>query len=247
MGEINSATGTHNAPPQLVIIGQIIRQRGEAANPLQHRRRHGHDRPQREIDRPQAARLQDLAPKIGIDGDGLPAHGGVGGIGQPVKTVDKTGPRLGQHRRDPGRKIARHFHIGVADHDEGMGNERFQLAQGGDLAVRPQVLRANDQPRVLAHALGQQFPHEGADRIIGRGHAAEDLHGTGILLREPALQTAPGFCIATLERLEDGEAGQAVRARQASVQRKTFRNNPAPDGQYQAQHREDGKNQVRHG
>ena len=235
-----------DVPPQFIIIRQIIRQRREPADLPQRGRGHGHDRAQRKIHRAKAAGLQHLAPKIGVDGDGLPAHGGRGRVGQPIKTIDKAGGRRGQKRRDTGRKIPARLDIGVAHHDQWVADVRFQLPQSGDLAVGPQVLPAKDQPRVRPGKLGQQFPHDPAHRIIRRGHAAQDLHRAWVLLREPASQTLLRFRVAALERFEQRQAGQRARPNRAAMQGKAFRDPPAPEGEDKAQNREYGKDPVQH-
>ena len=78
-----------NAMAKLVIVSEAIYQRGEAADFFEQFAAGEHDRAEGEIERFEAGSLQHLAPKIGVDGNGLATHGDRRGICQPVKTIDQ--------------------------------------------------------------------------------------------------------------------------------------------------------------
>jgi hypothetical protein len=65
----------------LEIIGEVIGQSTKTADAYQRGAANEHGGTEGEIHRSQHPRLQHLAPEVGIQGGGLPFHGGVGGIG----------------------------------------------------------------------------------------------------------------------------------------------------------------------
>ena len=77
-----------------------------------------------------------------------------------------------------------------------MKDERFQLRR--KVEIFPLTPRngssANDELEASSalRKFGQQFPHESGRGIIGAGHAEEDLHRAGVILREPGAEA--GFC-----------------------------------------------------
>src|ERR1700734_2817344 len=81
----NAAARADNPITELKIIRQIIRQCFKAAYLLQLFPACGHYRAEREVQRLQSFALQNLAPKIRIDGDGFPTHRESHWLSQPVK------------------------------------------------------------------------------------------------------------------------------------------------------------------
>ena len=86
-----------------------------------------------------------------------------------------------------------------------MFGQAFEFRQFGDLRIRAGQGRAHDELRVGSRELLQELADDPADRVVGRGHAEEDLHGAGVLLGEPASQAVLGGRVASLERLEQGQ------------------------------------------
>ena len=100
---------------ELVIIRQTAGQRAEPANFIDQFPAREHDRAEGKIERLEAGGLQNLAPEIGVDGNGFTTHGGRHGICQPVKAIDQAIFGIAQRRGNVGEKIRRHAHIGIAD------------------------------------------------------------------------------------------------------------------------------------
>jgi hypothetical protein len=243
--ENNAPAQPCDQPAQVVIVGQIIRQAGKAADFTQLRRPQGHDRAERKIHLLQTLRLQHRRPKIRVDGDGLPAHGQAARIGQPVKAVDQPDFRVREERGQVGQKIPGHPHVRVTDDDERVADERLQLAQGGDFSVDTQRRRAEDQLRVRPRKFGQQFAHQRADRIVRGSDPEENLRRAGILLRQPGAEAGFGLRVAILERLEHGAAGQSGGDGGAAMQGKARGGHPPPEGQPKAQKGQAGRHGQR--
>ncbi len=64
-----------------------------------------------------------MAPEVGVDGDGLPAEGEGGGIGEAIEAAHEAGGGLGQEGGELLQEVGRNGGIGVADDDEGMAGE----------------------------------------------------------------------------------------------------------------------------
>ena len=124
-----------NTVAKLVIVRQTAGQRAEPADFFEQVAAREHDRAEGKVERLEAGGLQNLAPEIGVDGNGFTTHGGRHGIRQPVKTVDQAGFRIAQRRGKVGEKIRRHAHVGIADQNQRMFGQPFELNERGDLAV----------------------------------------------------------------------------------------------------------------
>ena len=109
-----------------------------------------------------------------------------------------------QRGDDVGQEIGGHADIGVADDEQVVLRQAFQFHQFGDLRIRAGQGRAHDELRVGGRELLQELADDPANRVIGRGHAEQDLHGAAVLLGEPASQAVLGGRVATLEGLEQG-------------------------------------------
>jgi hypothetical protein len=139
---------------QFIIICQVIGQGAEAADSLQLFIGGGHDRSEREIDWLQALCLQDLAPEIRVDGEGLPAHRQVCRMRRLIKAVHQPDTAVVQRRNDLGQKSRGHADIGVTDHQHLVADQTVQLNERGNLCVRSELFGADDQVRVLARMAG---------------------------------------------------------------------------------------------
>jgi hypothetical protein len=70
-----AALGRRDQPfPELVVVGQVVHERGESADLPQGLTPHRHHGAKREAQPAQTPRLQDAAPEIGVHRQGLPAH-----------------------------------------------------------------------------------------------------------------------------------------------------------------------------
>jgi len=78
-----------DAISELVIVGEAVCERGEAADFGELFLSNGHDCSEGKIDRFEALGLEHLAPEIGINGDGFPLHGKGGWVREEVETVDE--------------------------------------------------------------------------------------------------------------------------------------------------------------
>ena len=160
-----------DAMAELVIIRQTVRQRGETADFSKRLSPDENRRAQRKIERLQALRLQHLAPEIGVDRDGFPAHRGRRRIGEPVKTIHERDFVLAERRDKAGEKIRRHAHVGVADENQIVRRELFQPRELGGLGVRARELFADDQLRADAGIFGNEPADDFANGIAGLGDA----------------------------------------------------------------------------
>ena len=199
-----------DAMAELIIVREAIRQCGEAADFFEQFAAREHRRAEGEVERLEAGGLQNLAPEIGVDGNGFPTHGGRGGIGQPVKTIDQAGFGIAQRRDDVGEKIRRHAHIGVADENQFVFRQPFKLDERGDFAVGAERFGADDELRVAAGIFFDEFADDFANRITGVGDAEQNLNLAGVILIEPALERFGGGGVAAFERFEQGD-GRAQR------------------------------------
>ena len=163
------------------------------------------------------------------------------GIGQPVKTIDQTGPGIVQRRDHIGQKIRRHPHIGIADQNQRVFRQPFQLDQGGHLAAGAQRFAADNQLRIMAGNFFNQLTDDPANRIVGVRDTEEDLHRAGIILVEPALQRGGGGVIAAFERFEQGDGRGKGRFVDAPVQRKPHGGEPLPENEGETQQCQDGQ------
>ena len=88
-GEGDAITFSRNAISQLVIVSEAIGESSESADFCELLFAGGHDCAESEIDGFEALRLKDLAPEVGINGDGFPLHGDSGWVGEEVKAVNE--------------------------------------------------------------------------------------------------------------------------------------------------------------
>ena len=120
-------------------------------------------------------RLQNLAPEIGIDGDGLPLHRGRGRIGEAVKAVHKANFIIAQRRDEVDEKIRWHAHVGVANQDQIMFGVALKLGDFGDFGVRAGRFAADDEMRVARGIFLKKFLDDFADRVVRVGDAEKNL------------------------------------------------------------------------
>ncbi len=114
---------------QLVIVGQAIRERLEAADFLQQSAPRCHDGAERKIQRLETSGLKHLAPKIGIDCYCLPAHGERRRISQAIKAIDQPRVWRMQRRECVGQEIRRHAHVSIADDENPVLGQALELDQ----------------------------------------------------------------------------------------------------------------------
>jgi len=90
---------------KLVIVGEVVGQRLKPADCFEGSSFHGHDCAHCEIEAPQRACLEDLAPKIGVDGEGFPAHAKVAHVGEAIKAIDQPDRLVAERLDDLSKKI----------------------------------------------------------------------------------------------------------------------------------------------
>ena len=188
--------------------------------------------------------MQHLAPEIGVDGNGLPAHGSRGRIGQPVKAIHEAGFFVAQWKHNVRQQIRRHAHVGVADKNQIVLRQFFQLGELGNLGVCALQVFADNKLRVALWISGDDFPGDFVDRIVSVRDAEEDLHRAGIILPEPALERFGGGLVAALERFEQGDGRRKISSGSAPVQREPAGGQPLPERERAAQERKGGENCV---
>lgn len=129
---------------QLKIIREIIDERVKSTQPGEFIPSDGHSGAEREVHGPKGAGLQDLAPKIGVHNEGFQAHGE---IGRPRKSVEATCERglfRFEKRGHAREEIFRNSHVGIADDDEVVLNERLELRKRRHFGISAEVFRAYD-------------------------------------------------------------------------------------------------------
>src|SRR3989442_1044344 len=89
-----------------------------------------------------------------------------------------------------------------------------------------------------------QPPNDLTNRIISRRHAEEDLHRSGVILRQPAFQALTGRGIGVLERLEQSHRGLVTLIADALMQRETYGDDELPERQREAEKRERRQNSI---
>ena len=85
-----------------------------------------------------------------------------------------------------GQEVGGHEDIGVADDEQVVFGQTFQFHQLGDLRIGAGQGRAHDELRVGCREFLEELADDPAYRVVGCGHAEEDLCGTAVLLGEPA-------------------------------------------------------------
>jgi hypothetical protein len=211
-----------------------------------------HDSAESEVDGFQGASLQDLTPEITIDHEGFPAgRNGTGGkrrrsksrimisrsikIGRGafefVKAVDEPHLRAFQRGDGLGEEIGGHEDIGVADGDEVVFGEWLEVNEGGDFGVGAEELRADDEFGVDVRVSLDEIAHEGADGIVGRVDAQENLHLAAIRLCDPTLEAFAGVNVGAFEGLEDGDVGRERGVYDTAVQRKAHGAEKLPENE----------------
>ena len=182
-----------------------------------------------------------LLEEIGVDGNGLATHGGRRGICQPVKTIDQAGFGIAQRRGNVGEKIRWHAHIGIANQNQRMFGQPFELNERGDLAVGAERFGADGELRIAAGIFFDEFADDLANRITGVGDAEQNFNRSGVILIEPALERFGGGGVAAFERFEQADGGGKGQIRDAPVQWKSRGGEPLPEHQREAQQRQGGK------
>ena len=97
------------------------------------------------------------------------------------------------------QEIGRDEDVGVADDDDFVLCMAMKLDEGRNLGVDAEGFAAEDEAGVGPGVFREQEIDEGADGVIWRGDAEEDLDGGGIMLAEPALEAGAGVGIDALE------------------------------------------------
>src|ERR1700677_2345721 len=87
--ERDTMAAPREMPSEHIIVRKTIGENIEAAESFQNVAAREHHGTQRKTQRLDVNGLQNLAPKIGVDGDGFPTHGGRRRISDPVKTIDE--------------------------------------------------------------------------------------------------------------------------------------------------------------
>ena len=234
--QFNAPPGRGDAVTQLKIIGKVIGQSSEAADAFQRGAAKEHGGTEGEIHRSQHPRLQHLAPEVGIHGGGLPLHGGVGGIGQPIETVDQGHATVLDRQHHLGEQIRRRQDVGVAHQHQVMGDQTLGLRQFGDLGIGPHEFRKNQQSGVAMGMRCDEALHQGHHRIVRVGHHEKELQWTRVVLPEPTRQaTFRVIRIAALEGLEERDARSKSGIGAPPMQRKTLRRDELPGDDAKAQ------------
>ena len=234
--EFDAPPGRGDAVAQLEIIGEVIGQSTEPPDAFQRGAAKEHGGTEGEIHRSQRPRLQHLAPEVGIHGGGLPFHGGVGWIGQPIETVDQGHAIVLERQHHLGEQVRRRQDVGVAHQHQVVGDQTLGLRQFGDLGIGPHEFRKNQQPGVAMGMRCDEALHQRHHGIVGVGHHEEVLQGTNIVLREPTRQaTFRVIGIAALEGLEEGDAWGESGIGAPPMQRKTLRRDELPGDDAKAQ------------
>jgi hypothetical protein len=233
------AGDAHDAVAELEVVREIIRERLEAADFFKLRAAGDHDGTEGEVERLQACTLQHLAPEIGVNGDGLPAHGERGRIGEAIKTVHEADFGVAQWSDDVQQKIGGDEDIGVADDDDVVFGLALQLNEAGDLAVDAQRLRAQDERGIGTKMFLENLADNGAGWIIRGSHAKEDLNRRGVILGQPASQAAYDVGIQAFKRFKDGYSRREGFIGDTAMKGKSHCCNPLPESEY---HAKEGKN-----
>lgn len=229
---------------ELVVVGEVVHQRAEAADFIELLPARRHHRAKGEVERLERAGLEHLAPEVRVRRHGLPLHRERGRVGERVEAVHEAGLRVAQRLEDLREEVRRHARVGVADDEMFVLREAFEVDEGGDLGVGAELLGAEDELGVCLRVLGDEFADEFADGVFRRCDAKEELHGAAIVLFEPAFQAAVRLGVEALERLEQRDAGGEGSVRRALVQREAARGEPLPERDGEAQERERGEDDV---
>src|SRR5438477_7662068 len=121
------------------------------------------------------ARLQDLAPKIGIDGEGFPTHAKVAHVGEAIKAIDQADRLVAERLDNLGEKVWRCMDVGVAHDDAVVPGEALKLNESGDFCVCAVTFGADYELSIGFGTACDDFADHFTGGIIGRFDAEENL------------------------------------------------------------------------
>ena len=214
---------------ELVVVGEVVHQRAEAADFIELLPARRHHRAEGEVQWLERAGLEHLAPEVRVHRHGLPLHRERGRVGERVEAVHEAGLRVEEGLEDLREEVRRHARVGVADDEVVVLREAFEVDERGDLGVGAELLGTEDELGVGLRVFGDELADNFANGVVGCGDAEEELHGAAIVLLEPTFEAAARLGVEALKRLEQRDAGGERGVCRALVQREAARGEPLPE------------------
>jgi hypothetical protein len=142
------------------------------------------------------------------------------------------------------KEIGRDADVGVADDEDVVFCEAFELDEFGDFGVRAGQWTANDELGIFGREFHEEFADDVADGVVGRGNAEKTLEWTVVVLSEPCAQGGFGGGIGAFKGFEQCDCGRKRTFSDALMKRKTDGDDPLPKQQDKAEKRERTQNGV---
>lgn len=120
---------------ELVVVREMVDEAAKPADRCDVGFADGHDGTEGEgllLERPG---LKDLTPEVCVDPDSLAAQGRGGWVGESIETVHEPDPGILKRGNDLAEQIRRCEHVGIADHQDRVLREGFEVGEFGDLGV----------------------------------------------------------------------------------------------------------------
>ena len=212
--------GGGDACAELVVVGEIVDQRREAADAVQCLARDGEGGAEAEVDAAfDAARGEDAGDEVGGDAESFHARAdgrllarqavGAAAIGRGDHADGAIARRRWRESRHDGREVVgRDDDVAVVDDDVGIARMRQHLDEVRDLAVGAERLRALDDADGVAGKLFLKPADSGDGGIVQRADAEEDFVFACIFLAAVAGEGGVHLVIEAVDRLEDADAGR---------------------------------------
>ncbi len=194
-----------DALAELVVVRQMVDQAAKPADGCDVGLADGHHRPQGEPLFLKGTRLEDLTPEVRIDPDSLAAQGRGRRVGEPVETVHQPDRGILERRNDLSEEIRRCEHVGIADHEDRVLGEGFEMGKFCDLGVGTGVLRTEHEARFPSRMPGEDMADDLAGWVIGGMDGEEAFDGTWVILGEPAFQAGGEMWVGIADRLQQGD------------------------------------------
>ena len=189
----------------MIVVGQIVAQRGEPADGVQTGAGERHARSECVARRFDPAGDHHLRHERSVDHQGFDQRRQR--TARPAAIHAACDPGGGQRRDDAAQIFRPDRYVAVGDDEVVVLHRGHQAVQGADLGIAAERLRSDDQPNVTVGEIALQPPDDTHRGVVRLAHAAHELEDR-IVEPAEAGQIVVQVGLDALERFEDGDGRQ---------------------------------------
>ncbi len=192
-------------PTEIIIVGQLVVQPGEAPDLGQHAARERNGRSEAGFSHLQPHAHDHVRHELVVypHGRQLRPHPVAGFAG--IETGDETHAWPLQFRHHALQVVTAYPDVAVGHHDDLVRNRGRHVDQVGDLAVLAVNAPIDHQIDVAVRIGALEIAHDGDGAVRGVVHAEKELDGTGVGLFTEAGQVLHQTLLCAMQRLQEGD------------------------------------------